>query len=379
MGKMPAFKTFFYNENKNVLLLKITCLFWLIAKLLSWRIWTTYRLLPTAPFFEGLDRLPALIHTVLFVLSLLLILLLFFRLNIIFLTGLLTIEIFSCLLDQNRCLPWEYLYMFIIFIFIVNAGNPKLIVGCITFLLISTYFYSGLCKLNEGFLQVVWTNMILRSFLKVPAGIVNQNWLHYSGYALGLVELLAGVGLFFVKTQVKSAIVLIAMHLGILLLLGPLGFKGYQVLWPWNTALILFLYFIFLKNNEPVIVFQSITKGWNKLALVCWGILPALSFWSLWDKSLSSNLFSANLPGMIICVRDTSGCKPLQKFWYKKDSRHICNGQAKIDIQAWARIETNVSVYPEMRVFKIMQEKLAKQYGPAGLSFVYFTGWNKKQ
>jgi hypothetical protein len=376
---MDCKKKLFYNEDKKVLLLRITCLFWLIAKLMSWRIWTTYRLLPTAPFFEYFDRLPAVIHTVLFALSLLLILILFFRLNTFFLAGSLTVEVLSCLLDQNRWLPWEYLYIFIIFIYLVNADRPKYIAPCIAFLLMSTYFYSGLAKLNAGFAEVVWANMILRQFLRVPAYIANQSWVHYSGYLLGMIELLAGVGLFFVKTQAKSAIVLIVMHLCVLLLLGPFGFKGYEVLWPWNVAMILFLYFIFLKNDEQAVVFQPVKKEWNKLLVICWGILPVLSFWGYWDKNLSSNLFSANLPGMIICVRDSSGCKQLQRFCYKRDSRNICNGQAKIDIQTWARLETNVSVYPETRVFKIMQEKLEKEYTQAGFSFVYFTGWNKKQ
>lgn len=374
-----AAKKLFYIKDKNVLLLKITCLFWLIAKLMSWKIWTTYRSLPTAPLFEWFDHLPAVMHTILFVLSLLLIIVLFFRQNTFLLTGLLVVEVLSCLLDQSRWLPWEYLYIFIIFIFIVNAASPKYIAPCIAFLLISTYFYSGLCKLNEGFLNVVWTNMILTRFLRVPANISGQSWLHYSGYLLGLMELLAGMGLVFVKTQVRSAKILIVMHLCVLLLLGPFGFQGYEVLWPWNTAMILFLYFVFLENKDGVFVFQTITYRWNKLVLVCWGILPVLSFWGYWDKNLSSNLFSANLPGMIICVRDTSACRQLQRFCYKKDSRNICNGQAKIDIQTWARLETNVSVYPEMRVYKIIQEKLAKQYGQAGFSFVYFTAWNKKQ
>jgi hypothetical protein len=168
------------------------------------------------------------------------------------------------------------------------------------------------------------------------------------------------------------------MHLFIFLLLGPLGFSGYTVLWPWNMAMILFLYFLFLKNNGGMIVFPSTTKGWNKLVLICWGILPALSFLGYWDKNLSSNLFSANLPGMIICIKDTSACKQLQRFCYKKDTPNTCNGQAKIDIQTWARVETNVSVYPEIRVYKIIQEKLEKQYGSSGLSFVYFINGNKK-
>jgi hypothetical protein len=379
MKILSGLNTVFGNQDKNVLLLRITCLFWLAAKLMSWRIWTTYRLLPAAALFESLDHTPAILQTVLFGLSLSLILLLFFRGYRFLLIGLLTVEILSCLFDQNRLLPWEYQYIFVVFIFLFNTDSPGYIAPCIAFILIGTYFYSGLCKLNDGFVEVVWSNMVLKSFLQVPANIIAQRWLQYCGYLPGLVELLTGIGLLFTKTQVRSARILIAMHLFVLLLLGPFGFSGYSVLWPWNIDMILMLYFIFLKNNNGVGIFKPVTKGWNKLVFVCWGILPVLSFWGWWDKSLSSNLFSANLTGVIICVRDTSACKPLQKFCYTKDTRNLCNGQAKIDLQVWARRETNVSVNPEMRVYRIMQDKLRKQYPAAGLSFVYVAGWDRKQ
>src|SRR5665213_2795813 len=101
--------------------------------------------------------------------------------------------------------------------------------GCIIFLLASTYFYSGLCKLNEGFLHTVWTDMVLKGFFKLPGYFYGQRWVYYSGYLAGITELLPGIGLLFKKTQRLSARVLIAMHLFVLLLLGPIGFSGYQV------------------------------------------------------------------------------------------------------------------------------------------------------
>jgi len=376
---MTGLKTFFREENKNTLLLRIACLCWFLGKLMSWRIWTTHRLLPTAPLFRSLDLIPPVVQTIVFALSLFLVIAVFVRCNRFFLTSLLVLEIFSCLLDQNRWLPWEYFYVFIIFIFLVNAGTPGYKTSCIAFLLVATYFYSGLCKLNEGFVHVVWINLMLRNTLHISSTISDQAYVHSGGYLLGLMEMFAGLGLLFVKTQKKSAIILIGMHVAILLFLFSLGFKHYEVLWPWNITLGLFLYFIFLKDNEGSLTFQPVTKGWNKLVLVCWGILPVLSFWGYWDKNLSSNLFSANVPEMFICVKDTSACKPIRKFCNKKDSRNICNGEAVIDIQSWARRETNASVDPELRVYKAMQEKLEKQYGAAGLTFVYFTGWSEKQ
>jgi len=375
---MYELKTLFYQGDKNILLLRITCLGWLFAKVLSWRIWTTNRLLPTAPVFEWLDYTPAIIHTVLFATSLLLlILLLFLQKNKLCLIGLLGVEVVLCLLDQNRLLPWEYQYLFTIFIFIINSKNQKHIPSVITFLLVSTYFYSGLSKLNESFLQTVWSRMMLKAFFRIPANITAQNWVHYSGYLLGAIELLAAVGLLFVKTQVKSVWVLILMHLFILLLLGPFGLHGYRVLWPWNISMILFLVTIFLVKDDGTIVFDSITMGWNKVVILFWGILPAFSFFGYWDKNLSSNLFSADVPKMTICVRDTSACKPLQRFCYKKDTPNTCKGLAKIDIQNWAISETSVSAYPEIRVYKRMQAKLEKQYATAGLNFVYFIHWDK--
>jgi hypothetical protein len=368
---MNKLKSLSYSTDKNILILKITCLFWLIAKLMGRRMWTTQRLLPTVPAFEFLDYVPSIVHTILFVLSVSFLILIFLKKNKYFMIGLLGAEFLSYLLDQNRLVPWEYLYAFIIFIFIINQDTPALIAPSVILLLVSTYFYSGLCKLNEGFLHIVWSNMMLHAFFKVPSEIINQNWVHYSGYLLGVTELLAGLGLLFKKTKVSSSVILIVIHLLILLLLGPLGLSGYRVLWPWNISMILFLYVIFLYKRSNAITFRPATEGWNKLVFVCWVILPALSFFGYWDRNLSSNLFSANLPRMIICVNDTSKCKPLQRFLSKRDIPNTCQGKAKIDIQTWAIAETGVSAYPEIRTYRIIQKKLEQQYTAAGLSFVY--------
>jgi hypothetical protein len=355
----------------NILILKVTCSFWLLTKILSRRIWMATRLFPTAPVFKFFDHIPSAIHLMLFIFSILFICLLFFKMNRWLMAALLITEAMSCLLDINRLLPWEYLYAFIIFIFLVNRNNPARITACVILLLVSTYFYSGLCKLNNGFLHTFWANVLLRHFLRVPQRIVAQNWVYYSGYILGITELMAGIGLLFVKTRTQSAILLILTHIFILLLFSPFGLQGFRVLWPWNISMILLLCIILYVKIEWQDIFSSLTKSWNKLVLVCWVILPAFSFFGLWDRSLSSNLFSANVPRMIICIRDTSKCRQLQGFYSKIDITNTCHGQAKIDIQRWIFAETGVTAYPQMRTYKIMQEKLEQQYTAAGLSFVY--------
>ena len=168
---------------------------------------TAYRLFPTAPVFESFDQLPAVVHLILFIFSILLIaIVFFFTRNKFILAGLLIVEIFSCLLDQNRWQPWEYQCIFTVFVFLVNRNKQASIIPLFTFILASTYFYSGCNKLNVGFLDNVWVQMMLRSFLKIPVTVARHSWLYHCGYFLALFELLAGAGLLsFFRTLFRTA------------------------------------------------------------------------------------------------------------------------------------------------------------------------------
>jgi hypothetical protein len=75
---------------------------------------------------------------------------------------------------------------------------------------------------------------------------------------------------------------------------------------------------------------------------------------------------------MVICIGNASACKPLERFCYSKDIPNTCHGLKKLDIQTLAILETGVSAYPEMRVYRVFQKKLEQLYPAAGLSFVYF-------
>jgi hypothetical protein len=360
------------NTRMNNYLLKVTCFFWLLAKLIGWRLFTLYRTFPSAPVFEGLNRIPAAVHAGLYLVSLsLLVVLLGAKKNRLILCCLLVTEICSCLLDQNRLRAWEYQCVFIVFIFILNARNQKLVTVAFAFILASTYFYSGLGKLNPGFLQNIWTRMVLEMFLKLPRSTASLTWLHYSGYTVGCIELLAGAGLLFPLSMKTSAKILIAMHLLILIWLGPLGLHYNRIVWPWNLAMIGYLYLLFLKKDSPVIYFGNITTGWNKVILIFWGILPALNIFGYWDSDLSLGMYSGNIPGMVICIRDTSKCRPIKKF-FREDKNNICNGCETVNLQYWAMLEMGVGACPELRVYRKFQLKLEKEYPAAGISCIYF-------
>jgi hypothetical protein len=362
----------------NSSLLKITCIFWLSAKLISWKLWTACRLYPLAPVSEIFDRVPPFVHLILFITSLLLITLLLFTENKSVFIALLIVELASCLLDQNRWRSWEYQCLVTLVAFIVNTKTPKNVLAIFSLILISTYFYSGFGKLNPGFLNNVWGYMILKLFLKIPVSIASQYWVHYSGYLLALFELCAGLGLLFTRTQKAAAITLITMHLLLLVLLGPFGLNYNKVVWPWNIAMPFFLYLIFLGNAKTKPDFRLVLQGWNRLIFIFLAILPAFHFLGYWDAALSSNMYSGNSPGMAICIQDTTQCSDLKPFYSPyKNNKKGCTGEAAIWLQDWAILETNVSAYAELRVYNIIQRKLQKQYPGANFSYQVYVG-NKK-
>ena len=122
------------NEKTNWLI-RLTCLFWIASKLICWKLWLADRLFPLIPPFDFL-RLPANMHYVLFGFSLAtLVLLMISPRKRSFQIAAIVIEVISCLLDQNRWQPWEYQYIFTLFIFVANKKDEANVKPILIFLL----------------------------------------------------------------------------------------------------------------------------------------------------------------------------------------------------------------------------------------------------
>jgi hypothetical protein len=369
-------------DNKRSLVtpvLQITCACWLIAKMISWKLWISERLFPLVPPVDFL-KAPSIAHLFLLIASLLLFVILIIQpQRKIFLSCLLVAELLSCLLDQNRWQPWEYQYLFILTICLVNKNNGQKIIAGIAFLLAAIYVYSGLWKFNPGFLDVVWEKMILMRFFKMNPALAHQQHVYYGGYLLAATELFAGVGLLFAKTQKKAACILFAMHCFILLLLGPLGLRYNIVVWPWNILMMALLWLVFIDDGNLSADRKLLWKGWNKAVIICWGILPLLNLAGLWDNYPSSKLYSGGLPQMVFCLSDSSEIKKLKPYLNKKDTYHICNEGTIVNIQTWGMKELNIPPYPELRVYKKIQQQWESSHqGTSTKTVFYYVGGENK-
>lgn len=360
------------HQKTAALIMQFVCIFWLLAKLIGWRVWIKDRQFPLVPVASWLNW-PSLMQYSLFALSLALIVLLIVRpFNKVILITLLCSEILCCLADQNRWQPWQYQYLFTVAACIINFNNRKNFIACIAFIMASTYLYSGIGKFNEGYLVLVWDNMFLKKIFHLGEAAYQQNALHYLGYTTALAETLFGIGLFFSRTKKAAAWGMIFMHLLILYALGPLGINYNTVVWPWNILMIILLYFVFIKNQYAPINIKDLWPGLNKVVLLAWGILPALNYIGLWDSYFSSRLYSGGLPLLAICLKDAGDIEELQPYLSNTDVYNRCEGDAMLNLQNWAMKEMNVPPIPEIRVYKHIQRTWKETHPGSSARFVIY-------
>lgn len=351
---------------------RITCIFWLAAKLISYKAWfAADRLFPIIPVFKGLQNVQPLVHTVLFWLSvsLMLVLLITPRLKALVVLLLIT-EISSCLLDVARWQPWEYQYIFMAIVFCYSHNKPKVYYNALVFIIASIYIFSGFHKLNGGFLYTIWENMMLRSFVGISQADINSLQLHYAGLFLPVIEIFCGLLLLFIRNKKWPAFALIAMHLFNLVFLGPWGLNYNSIVWPWNAAMILFLYFLFIYSRQQFLI-SFLFTGWNRIVLLCFGILPILSFWRLWPSHFSSDLYSGKTQNLAICVEEAS--VPALKNYFGRDKYLICNDTGVLKIQKWALGELNLPPYPEEWYYSKFIIEFEKKYPNIKAKYYVYT------
>ncbi|MES2431491.1 MAG: hypothetical protein V4556_11165 [Bacteroidota bacterium] len=364
---------------KSRLIIRATCIFWLIAKAISYKLWFSDREFPLVPPFDFLQA-SVNFHYIVYGISLVcLILLLISPEKKSFQIAVVIVEICACLFDQNRWQPWEYQYILTIIIFLINRKNEKNIIPVFLFMLAATYFYSGLGKLNPVFIQSIWHNLFLTKLFGISYDTAHQPYIHYAGYLFGLIEMILAIGLLYRKTQKKAIRLIILMHLIILALFGPLGLNYDHIIWPWNLLMI--SYFVILlwniQRGETLYKSNPLKTGWNQLILVLFGIMPFFSLFGMWDYFLSSSLFSSRPTDMYICV-PASVNTTLNKYF--DNAQAPCDSNSYlINTRSWAFDELMVPTYPQKRVYKKIKEDIQKKYPELHATYYIYTYENGRK
>ena len=238
--------------------------------------------------------------------------------------------------DQSRLQPWAWEYALLT----VALMLPQAGLRTCRAILIALYLWSGIQKLNLTFATRTW--------FEVSGGYLP----HFAWIAIPLGEIAIGIALMFERTRRAAVIAAIALHGSIIVML--IASRENSVVWPWNIVMALLVFVMF--RNAPQGRMQ-----WGLVAVAA--VLPALSFFGLWDPYLSGALYSGNTEQAVVIVTpDVVSHLPqviARNTWQESPPRFI-------DLNRWSYDELNVPAYPAERVFKEIATDVCRHYADSG-------------
>jgi len=365
---MKSIFQIFSTEYRDTTIVRICSIAWMLAKLLSLKLWFPGRLFPTLPFFESLPVLPQGLHFFLAAFSLVaLAATFFFPSNRWIIFAVIATEFILCFFDQMRWQPWEYQYLLTFIFWLCCLKNKRGFLELLRFLIAVTYIFSGLHKCSEVFLSDIWDGIQLHLFGFSPR-FITTNAVHYSGLLIAVVEFSIGAGLLFAKNKKGFVYGCIIMHASILLLLGPIGLNFNSVVWPWNVAMPVLAYYLFYKN--PATITVDFFKPYrNKFVFFLLVILPTGNFFGLWNDYFSFNLYSGGVERIFICADETTRIPQLKPY----ESISYCGrSSTTTDINKWVFSELNVPLYPSEAAYKTFKKQFLKEFPGPNYTFLIY-------
>jgi hypothetical protein len=352
-------------ERQVALLNRLTALAIACSLLLSWKLWISSRLFPLAPVSNYLPAIPYPFDYIWFLSLLALVAAISFvsRPRKLIL-GFLGLAVLLSLWDQTRWQPWFYQYLFMLAAvgFLAwketDAASSRVALNPCRLIVVSIHLWSGLQKLNVTFVRETWPDMA--SFLPRFWQDVANNVPPFLILIIPLVEIAIGLGLLTRRFRNGAVIVATATHVGILILL--VVSSENIVVWPWNAAMVLFVWILFWQDKETT--FRSVIAGkkpFHRLVLILFGVMPAFSFIDIWDSYPSSALYSGNTHQAVIYVSESVIARLPASI-----HPHIWQETKPffLDINRWAYGELHVPVYPEPRVYRHITKQICQYAEP---------------
>ncbi|MBY0525345.1 MAG: hypothetical protein K2R98_18200 [Gemmataceae bacterium] len=366
-GKQPVaiLRQAFWGADERVFWLKaVWAAAFLAGMLLSPQLWVSSRTYPLCPVTDALPEIPypldyAWYGAVLLLLAAILLIPRPRRLLLAFvgLAGLLSVW------DQSRWQPWFYQYLSIGIALAAYPwrdpeGQPErrsAALNACRIIVAATYFWSGLQKFNPLFIDDIFP-WLLEPILALLPDALGRLALG-SASAVPFVEAGIGIGLLIPLLRPFAVAGVVGMHMVILGCIGPWGLDHNSVVWPWNLALPILTALLFVQTQSVGFTDLVRPQCWlHGLAVVFFGILPALDFVGLWDAYLSASLYSGSTPRASIFVQASvydRAPEPMRAYLFRADY-----DQYRLNLGAWSMDEMNVPAYPARRV----HQSIARRY-----------------
>jgi len=265
--------------------------------------------------------------------------------------GFLIIMIVFCLADQTRWQPWVFQYSFLLAV--VGPGAAPVddlrTLNLARLVIVFTYVFSGLQKINLNFMEHEFSWIITPMTSLFPAMTTPLDAL---GFLVPFVQVVFGIGLLTRRFRRASLAAAVGMHVFILAMFGPLGLNWNDIVWPWTAAMAVFDVLLFSSSDDFTWrdVVWDVRDLRHGAAVALFVVMPALSFFNLWDSYLSSALYSGNLTEAQIYLSDLGAASTPGDI--RPYLVHTSENTNVLNLQRWAIEDLNVTPYAETRVFK---------------------------
>jgi hypothetical protein len=307
---------------------------------LSYPLWLSEaRYFPVTPLFDFFPAITYPFDYMLLFITILVIAVAFiypflFLVNFSLLCLLLILVIF----DLNRLQPWLFHYILILIIFCSIRDHSKaLAIPSLQLIFSALYFWSGIHKLNPFYFSdvVPWFTQ--------PIG--GGAFFHFLAFLVPFLEIFIAIALLFKSLRLSALIIATIIHLFTLLIIGPFGYNTNTVIWPWNIAMIAFIWLIYYKQEYYL---KNIVHIWRMpsvtLLIVLTVLLPFFHIFNQWPANLSFNLYSGNTnKGILFLGEDVKEMLP------DEVSNLVQNN--KIYIQEWAMKELKTPGWVERNTY----------------------------
>jgi hypothetical protein len=280
--------------------------------------------------------------------------------------------------------------MYWVMLLLTLGPTPVSIAAC-RFAMSAAYIWSGIQKFNPRYFQEVphWFVAPAAGW-PLPSTVIDL--LRGSVVAAPFLELSIGLALWIAPLRWVAMGAVLAIHLGALVFLGPLGHKYNWVVWPWNLAMIGLVWALFANgrwgrqrkvqsltpqlSNKPGrsklerglstgagLFNQTLTDLKRSkavlLATALYSLLPILSFFGRWDSDFSFALYSENQAVANIFVTEAFGDRlPAHMRPYVKPFAQVFDPERQAPFtfafQAWCYEELGVPPIPEPRNFRFV-------------------------
>jgi len=259
------------------------------------------------------------------------------------------------LADINRLQPWLYAYILILLPFVfMDKPDPQILYRNVIAILAFTYFWSGLHKINPFFPKEMF--IVIADGFGLGA-LAREN--PEAGFVAAGLEMGSGILLIFRITRNCGLILAIAMHLTILMALGPVGISWNAVVWPWNICYILLGIIAATGLGRAGSSSGKAPVEWVVIFLV--GAMPIANFFGFWPHFLSGSFYSSLLPNsaMMFPAEKIKELPP-SAMPFLQESRQPGNYILRMD--QWVLEDLHLPLFSEEMIHRKLGQSICKGF-----------------